>query len=261
MSLSDQFLLALQTYQEIKTELRRKEPGSSAIQENSQPTASPAIAFPPGFLLLGSADEDGSPVLLDLYDPTPGPLLVAGDGGSGKAAFLQSLAYTSNFQEYSEVQFGALTLFPEEWTTLEALSNCLGVWPAYHPSARDFLAQMVNWAEVLPETRQIVLVLFDGLDLMAANNLQCLSDLRWLLTYGPERQIWPVVSVNPGRMSHLRAWLDYFHTRILGQVKKERHARKLIADFTVNPADLMPGKQFGLSRQGSWLKFWLPPFR
>ncbi len=68
-----------------------------------------------GSLLLGLA-EDGLPVLLDLYDPAPGPLLVAGDGGSGKTAFLQSLARATGLQDPGDIQFGVVTPFPEEWT-------------------------------------------------------------------------------------------------------------------------------------------------
>ena len=51
-----------------------------------------------GMLQLGVA-ENGLPVMLDLYNPAPGPLLVAGDGGSGKTAFIQSLALGSDFQD------------------------------------------------------------------------------------------------------------------------------------------------------------------
>jgi hypothetical protein len=260
MSTTDQFLLALEAYQEIQAELRQEERLMPVTQETASPEASAAqpAAIPDGSLLLGMA-EDGLPVLLDLYNPAAGPLLVAGDGGSGKTVFLQSLARASNLQDPGDVQFGVLTPFPEEWTALETLPNCLGIWPAYHPSAQGFLSQLVSWTGALPKTRQAVLLLFDGLDLMTGSNFQYQPDLRWLLMYGPERQAWPVVTVNPGRLTHLQTWLDYFHTRIIGQMKRVHNDWLLVDDPEISLADLLPGRQFGLSRPDGWLKFWLPP--
>jgi hypothetical protein len=260
MSTTDQFLLALEAYQEIQAELHqdgRPRPVSPETSPTGNPIAQPA-GFPGGSLLLGLA-EDGLPVLLDLYDPAPGPLLVAGDGGSGKTALLQSLARAAGLQDPGDIQFGVVTPFPEEWTALESLPHCLGVWPAYHPSAQLFLSRLVNWAEALPGSRQAILLLFDGFDLLSSGDFQALHDLRWLLMYGPEHQVWPVVTVNPARLARLQSWLEYFHTRLLGQVKHSHDARLLTEDPQAALADLLPGKQFGLSQAGSWLKFWLPP--
>jgi hypothetical protein len=260
MSMTDQFLLALNAYQEIQAELH---PGQKpALVLPQEPDTGTIITstplLPPGTLLLGLA-EDGLPVMLDLYDPTPGPLLVAGDGGCGKTTLLQSLARLSDTQDPGDIQFTVLTPFLEEWTSLERQSNCLGVWPAYHPSAGSFLSQLVGWADALAGTRQSVLLLFDGFDLMAGSDFQYQHDLRWLLMYGPERHIWPVLSVNPARLARLQAWLPYFHTRVLGQVRHAHNARQLVNDPAIDLASLEPGKQFGLSQSGGWLKFWLPP--
>jgi hypothetical protein len=260
MSTTDQFLLALNAYQEIQAELHQEEQPVSLFPETAiidvSPLHSPPI--PDGSILLGMAD-DGLPVLLDLYDPAPGPLLVAGDSGSGKTAFLQSLARLSGLPDPGDIQFGVLTPFPEEWAALEALPNCLGIWPAYHPSAQLFLSQLVGWAEALPATRQAILLFLDGIDLLSGSALQLQHDLRWLLMYGPERQVWPVMTLNPARLTHLSPWLDYFHTRVFGQVRHAHHARSLVTDPQVRLADLLPGRQFGLSQPAGWLKFWLPP--
>jgi hypothetical protein len=103
------------------------------------------------------------------------------------------------------------------------------------------------------------LLLFDGFDLLAGRDIEGLHDLRRLLLYGPEHQVWPVVTVNPARLTHLEPWMDYFHTRLLGHVKNHHHARMLTDQAQAALADLLPGAQFGLSQSGSWLKFWLPP--
>ncbi len=177
MTTSSQFLLALQAYREIQAELRQEQtpPSQPILDTNHDGLLALPAAIPGGSLLLGMA-EDSLPVLLDLYDPAPGPLLVAGDGGSGKTAFLQSLARASNLQDPGDIQFGVLTPFPEEWTSLEVLPQCLGIWPAFHPSASDFISQLVSWAQALPGTRQALMLLFDGFDLMAGGEFQSQHD-------------------------------------------------------------------------------------
>jgi hypothetical protein len=260
MSTTDQFLPALQAYQEILAELRQEK---QSLPLTAQSPKTPVLEMPitslsPGSLMLGLA-EDGLPVLLDLYDPAPGPLLLAGDGGSGKTAFLHSLARFSNLPNPGDITFGVLTPFPEEWTALETLPGCMGIWPAYHPSAAGFLSQLSSWAEALPRTSGVILLLFDGFDLMAGSNDPSQHDLRWLLSNGPQHHIWPVLSVNTSRLYRLRNILEYFHTRVLGQVKHPHNARTLLQDPDARLADLLPGTQFCLSQPGSWLKFWLPP--
>lgn len=251
MSTTDQFLQALQAYQEIQAELRQPEETAVFIA----PDPVQAEPVPAGSLLLGLAD-DSLPLTLDLYDPAPGPLLVAGDGGCGKTAFLQSLASASDL--HPDVQFGVITPFPEEWGALEALPGCLGIWPAYHPSAGHFLEQLVSWAEVLSKTRQAILLFVDGLDVMTLDS-PARYHLRWLLAHGPQSQIWPVVTVNPGRMARLGSILEYFQTRILGHIRRSQTACLLTGDLQLNLAALIPGLQFYLSWPQGCLRFWIPP--
>jgi hypothetical protein len=261
MPTTDQISISLKAYQQIHPDLSQGEAyevDEAAISNLKSPPNEATIPLLCGSLQLGLS-ENGLPLLLDLYDPASGPLLVAGDGGSGKTTFLQSLAQSSSdIQDPGEVQFGVLTPFPEEWSALEALPNCMGIWPAFHAAARNFLSQLVSWADVLPGTRQVILILFDGLDLLTTSGFQGQHDLRWLLTYGPRRHVWPVVTVNPGRLPRLDTWLDYFPTRVLGRVKRPQTANLLLSDPQIKLAELSPGRQYGLSRPEGWLKFQLP---
>ena len=253
---TDHFLLALQAYQEIQSELQQEKHSLPITAD--MPASDPVAPLLDGSLLFGLA-EDGLPVMFDLYDPAPGPLLVTGDGGCGKTAFLQSLARLSDVQNPGDVYFGVLTAFPDEWETLEAQSNCLGVWPSDHPSTLEFLSRMVNWAEALAESRQIVLLLVDGLEMLAGSDYQVQHHLRWLLMRGPESHIWPIVSTNSGQFSRLKTWPNYFQTCILGHAKYPHGIRNLTGEPALPLADLQPGLQFVLSRPNGWLRFWLPP--
>ena len=69
-------------------------------------------------LFLGVA-FDGLPVLLNLHDHVPGPLLVTADPGAGKTALLQTVALAAGkMHQPEDVQFGVLTNHPDEWNGL-----------------------------------------------------------------------------------------------------------------------------------------------
>ena len=259
MSVTDQFLMAMKAYQELRTEQQTGSKSMALVPQVLQPEVEQPLgaSLPQGSLLLGQA-EDGLPILFNVYDPSSGPLLIAGDQGIGKTGFLKWLAHGSSILEPGDIQYGVVTPFPEEWNEDDS-PNGLGIWPAYHPSAQQFLAKLVHWAETLPRTRQAILLLVDGLDLLTLNGFNLQGELRWLLTQGPQRHIWPVVTTNPAHLSHRVSWLRYFHTRILGRVKHIHNARLLTDDPQIDLAGLLAGREFILSQPGDWLKFLLPP--
>jgi len=256
MSTTDQLLPLPYTYPEIQLKLRGVQypaiPTRPALIDES--AGERTIAPSAGSLMLGLV-EDGSALMLDMYDPAMSPLLVAGDGGSGKTALLKTLAQASDNQDPGEIQFGVITLFPEEWTEQETLPNCLGIWPAFHPAAKDFLSKIINWANVLQGSHQLVLIMIDGLDLLTGGGFNIQHELRFLLMFGPERHVLPVVTVNPGRLTHLGTWLDHFKTRLLGRVNRPQTAHLLLRDPDIDLAELEAGKQFCLTRQDGWSKF------
>jgi hypothetical protein len=251
MSTTDQFLIALQAYQEVQAELNQ--PGENI--PITAPDPAQVEDLPEGALLLG-LDEDGLPLTLDLYDPAPGALLVAGERGCGKTRFLQSLAAASDGLQ--DVQFAVITPTPEEWEAQEALPNCLGIWPDYHPSSGQFLEQLTSWAEVLPGLRQTILLFVDGLDVMMFDSAARRA-FRWLLAEGPQHHVWPVVAVHSRSVRRLGFLLESFQTRILGRLRHSETARLLLGDREADLAALVPGAQFCLTWPQGCLRFWLPP--
>jgi hypothetical protein len=213
--------------------------------------------MPPEALFLGVA-LDGLPVLLNLFDPIPGPILIAGDAGTGKTALLHTIASAAGLMHQPEqLQFGALTSHPEEWSAVEDIPNNVGIFPLYHRSAEDFVLSLASWAHGNKSSKQALLLFIDDLEAALKMDFDACQNLRWLLLRGPARRVWPIITLNPNRMDLAQAWLEAFHTRIFGSIQNMHLARYLDAD-NARLDSLEPGTQFALREGEQWLRFWIP---
>lgn len=259
MTMNRQFSLAEQALTELKTDL-----STSA----SKPTAAAAPALsdvlaglgslPSEAILLGVA-SDGLPVLLDLYDPHPGPMLVAGDPGCGKTAFLHTVAHSvAHTHGPEDVRFGVITNYPDEWASVKTLSHHAGVFAVGHKNAREFIHALASWAHESRNTHQCVLLLVDDLESVASLDRQAVQDFRWLLLRGPARRVWPIVTLNAPRYGQILSWLQIFRTRFFGHIANERVAAALGGDKASLLGQLEPPNQFCLREKDNWLRFRLP---
>lgn len=262
------FSLMLEALSELQPEIDAAKPVPRSGREpaGAKRPAAPSLAqslselgpLPSEALLLGLA-ADGLPVLLNLHDPHPGPLLVVADPGGGKTALLQLVAQAaSQMHAPSAVQFGALTNYPDEWGHLVELEHCVGLFPTYHDSAIDFLSSLSSWAHANKGSSQSILLLVDDLESMQHIDFDARQTLRWLLLRGPSRRVWPIVSVNAQRAARMDAWLDAFRTRIFGLIQDERAAQRLSGVPASPLKGLQAGVQFALREGADWLKFWIP---
>ena len=260
MTTNRRFSLALQALTELETETATAT--SSERPLTVAPTLSDVLTqigpLPAEALFLGMA-TDGLPVLLNLYDPHPGPMLIAGDAGTGKSAFLQSLARsTVQTHDPKEVQFGVVTNYPEEWQDIEAPYHRVGIFPVGHESTRDFVQSLASWAHSNKNTRQCILLLVDDLESVASLDLETVQHLRWLLLRGPARRVWPLITLNAPRYGQVISWLPNFRARVFGKVGNPRVAEALGGDKASALGQLEPRIQFTLRERENWLRFWLP---
>jgi hypothetical protein len=263
-----EFSLTLQALTELKTD---------ASTSHAKPVpAAPALSdvltelgsLPLEALFLGIA-TDGLPVLLNLYDSHPGPILLAGDAGSGKTAFLQTIAQAvAQTHNSDDIQFGVITNYSDEWESIESTPHRLGVFPVGHKSTQEFVGSLAAWAHSNKNTHQCILLLVDDLESVASLDLETLQNFRWLLLRGPARRVWPIVTLNAPRYGQIIAWLQNFRTRIFGRVANAQIAEALSGDKASGLDQLEPRIQFSLreddQRSGAksatenWLRFWLP---
>ena len=257
----NRYALMMEALAELKPEI-------DAARQSSQPVpVLPPLSevltefgpMPREALFLGVA-SDGLPVLLNLHDPVPGPILINGDAGTGKTACLQTIASAAGkMHQPEDLQFGVLTNHPDEWSGLESISNNVGIFPIYHKSSEDFILSLASWAHGNKTSQQSVLLFLDDLEATASMDLDAKQNLRWLFLRGPARRVWPFVTVNPNRAQTITPWLDAFHTRIFGSIQ----STSLMRELNVEQAELESlniGTQFAMREGDHWLRFWIPSF-
>lgn len=258
MSEFNRFALLMEAYSEIKSEL---ELANQTKPIPAMPTLSEVLAefgpMPAEALFLGVA-SDGLPVLLNLHDPVPGPLLIVGDAGAGKTALLQTIARAAGkMHQPQELQFGVLTNHPDEWSGLKDNPNNVGTFPIYSKASEDFILSLASWAHGNKTSRQSVLLLLDDLEATTNLDFDAIQNLRWLLLRGPARRVWPIITLSAQHIMHMEPWLEAFRTRILGNMRDPDHIRKMDsknADLT----SLAGGSEFTLREGENWVRFWIP---
>src|SRR3990172_8414791 len=117
------FSLMLEAMAELQPEIKAAQAKPVPAAPSLADSLSELGPLPREALLLGLA-SDGLPVLLNLHDPHPGPLLIAADPGAGKTALLQLVAQAAaQMHAPGDVQFGAVTNYPDQWGYLADLYN------------------------------------------------------------------------------------------------------------------------------------------
>lgn len=245
------------------TELAEEEQAEHALPSpmSDLPTLKSIITevspLPNTALFLGLA-EDELPVLLDLYDPIPGPVLIIADEASGKTSFLQMIARAiEQMHNPADVQSGVITPHPNEWDNFQNTQSVIGVYSSKEEPARELLQSLVAWAHNNKDNKQFILLLIDDLEAITKLDEQTEQNMRWLLLRGPSRRIWPIVTINSSRAKEMETWMGFFRTRLFGQTKDASNSHFIANDPNKVFANLAPS-QFTMREGNNWLNFWAP---
>jgi hypothetical protein len=254
----DRYALMLDAYAEVEAELKTaRQTKLIPVQPPLHQVLADFGPMPDEALFLGVASDE-LPVLLNLHDPVPGPLLIVGDPGTGKTTLLQTIARAAETMHQPEkLQFGALTSHPDEWTGFEEVPNNVGIFSIHHRSSEDFILSLASWAHGNKSSRQSVLLLIDDLEAITKLDDDAVQNLRWLLLRGPSRRVWPIITLGSQHLVNMSRWLEAFRTLILGNIQNINHVRKLDAG-DANLRSLSPGSEFALREGNNWLRFWIP---
>ncbi|MBI2334165.1 MAG: hypothetical protein HYU84_18740 [Chloroflexi bacterium] len=260
MNETDHLDLMLNALTEIMQEEKAKDASPQPTPVPVLPTLSQVLArlapLPQQAIFLGMAN-DGLPVLLNLYDPVPGPILIAGDKSSGKTKLLQTIARAAEFLHSPDaVQYGVVTTTPEEWKSLYGSKSNAGIYQTSEENTGELLQSLVTWAHNNRGEGQSILLLIDDLDAIVKLDEQAQQNLRWLLLRGPSRRVWTFITLNANRAEAQKEWLEFFRTRLFGSVENSEHAILLTGNSPLN--HLSAGDEFAMREGDQLLKFWLP---
>jgi len=215
-------------------------------------------------LLLGSC-PDGLPLLMTLADPEVGAILIGGDRGCGKTHQIQVMIDSAcRTHQPDELQIAILTHKPDEWDgflrddrRVEYIQSC----QAWYDHRADLTIQSLT---ELAESRRegqtntpVEFFVLDDFNFVEELSYEAQVNLRWLLAYGPQSNIWLVAAINSGLAAGFRYWLEPFRTRIIGRVRTKRHLPYL----TLHDSTKMKVLESGVFRAWTdleWMTYRIP---
>ena len=253
--------LMLSALTEIMQEEKAKQTSPQSSTAPALPNLSQVFAriapLPSEALFLGMAN-DGLPVLLNLYDPVPGPILIAGDASSGKTKLLHTIARAAELLHSPDIaQYVIVTTKPDEWKDFYNSESNAGIYKIGEQNTAELFEALVKWAHNNRGDGQSILVLIDDLDaLIKLDEPTQQNLLRWLLLRGPSRRVWLFNTLNANLAESQKDWLEFFRTRLFGSVQNSEHALLLTGDQKLD--HLTAGEEFAMREGDQLLKFWLP---
>jgi hypothetical protein len=258
MDNTNRFDLMIESLTELAEEKRANRPISTPGRPSLKSVLADTGSIPREALFLGLA-EDGLPVLLNLYDPVPGPILITGDHASGKTSLLKMIARAAeHLHAPSKVQYGVITAHPTEWINFRNSRTNAGIYSVHDDATNELLQSLVTWAHNNKGEEQSILLLIDDLEEVIKLNDQAQQNLRWLLLRGTSRRVWPIITLNADRAGKLNDWMSFFHTRLFGHIHEAQNARIVTGSPDVSLDHLITGAQFSMREENNWLNFWAP---
>ncbi len=202
--------------------------------------------IPSAAAFLGMA-LDGLPVLLNLRDPSPGPLLITGDADCDKRRLLQVMARSIDLIHPSgEVTFAVLTDHLREWEALGLSGACEGVLPFEHPLTAGYVRSVAQITRSGRSHARYLLLLIDDLETLAAcRGLH--EDIHWILETGLSQFVWPIAALTTPHSAALSDWVRHFDTVLCGRSPSSGLA----------PTHAQ-APQFAMLSDNDWLPFWVP---
>lgn len=188
-------------------------------------------------------DEEGVPVLLDLYDPAPGALVIIGDEREEQLNMLRSAVISLAARSSPRaVQFLILSCDPQQWSKWISEQGyeryCVSIEGVDDlDSARDWILRLGDWIEQRRTGQRSgppILLVLDTLSFLPRLSYDIRLNFEWMAKEGPAAQIWPLAAISSdlAQMLSGRHLLRAFHTQILGFVDRP--------DFYVRQASLTP---------------------
>ena len=208
-------------------------------------------------LFMGCA-EDGLPMLLNLHDPAPGPMLIVGDDDSEKTDLLRVFAqFVVSTHTPREIQFAVITDQVEEWPErLSDAPHCVGIFSSLGPDVKRVIHSTSTWIAEVRNPMQSILLLIDGFEDILHWDDATLIHLREVLANGPEERVWPIVTLTQPCHVEVKKWVEYFRLKIVSRNLIDKAAKYTNENVCSTLSPKAPW--FSMMEYGKWIHFWLP---
>ena len=219
-----------------------------------------AESFAPYSVLLGKCD-DGLPLTLELTNPAPGSILIAGDEGSGKTRLLKAIVKSAALlNQPDRLQINIITQKPEEFQEFTRIDSCRHILPAEDYKTAKLIETLVELTDQRqkssPGDPSIILAVDDLAHLSSMLNYEQTARLFRLVRHGPRSRIWVITCLTANRTGEVHHRLiEGFRTRLTGKTSSIRLSYEITGDDQSPAVDLEPGSQFCIPVNQDWLKF------
>jgi len=216
----------------------------------------------PCSIVLGAC-EDGLPFLLDLNNPAPGALLIAGDPASGKTRLLRSILTSAVLlNRADDVSFFISAAQPVEYISLVEAPHLRNLVMPDEPALDHLISSLASTAEKRMHSGQAlpacILVIDDLMALYRWVDENVLASFQWLLQYGPAARIWTLAAISSpdaGRMDE--GLLAGFPTRLVGHIQSAQYGSYLSGSLRLDTTAIQSGTQFFVPFGEEWIPFWV----
>ena len=264
--------LGIDIYRKVKSEIQPRRSSFPAVSHPDRSASPEAFldffnqvrSIPPRTVILGEC-RDQIPLFLDLQDSDLGSLLITADPDSGQSLQLELILTSAMFfNRVSEIRPMIISSQQTWYRTdprFNRSQNPVKVIPWYDSDLGSEIQKLANLCDDRNTGRhagQTYLVLFDDFDQVSTLDYQTQMEVRWLVKYGPQAGIWPIVSGSPEFFYGVPFWTDLFRTRLLGRIDSPTLADQL-SIFPDNPVRrLNRGLEFATRFNQQWFIYRLP---
>lgn len=217
----------------------------------------------PDYALLLGVCTDGLPFVLDLTNPAPGSILIAGDRHPHSLKLLDSMLISAGMlNRANRVSFDLLHEDGEISLEACALANCNQVLDVSDSSAAERICTLATLAEqrkrTSPRGPALILAIEDLAALTSQLNDEDFARLYWLVKHGPRARVWVIANLYAEDAELIdERLLGAFRTRLIGATSDPLRSAYLAGDDQVDASGLEPGRQYGVPFGEDWLNIWV----